>query len=362
MSDVDVGRLWPPGLVSGAVGTFMTFATPTAGSNNLTASGHKIAVVFDVPVSGELHSFEYAAPAAGASVATLRASWQNVDASDNPDGGVDQFCLYSAVPSNVWAAPPNALTHDGSAGGTRRTVTVGQRIAAVIDYSAYTSGTVTVNHWASGWAGHGAQIRLFTAAWAAVNQTPALAVRYTDGYRAVFGAVPTRTAPTTTAFNSGSTPDHRALIWTQADDSTCLGLWAFLSGTGACDLVLYEGTTEVGRLSWPICLTNAGMRVGYFSTPITLTGGLTYRAAVVPTSVTSVTARAFTANAVDAQLGGIPDVVAGMGQSTKTDVGGGWTDSTSAIPMVGPVVPGVAAIPPPAADTATGSRFNRSFN
>jgi hypothetical protein len=362
MSDVDVGRLWPPGLVSGAVGTFMTFATPTAGANNLTASAHKIAVVFDVPVSGELHSFEYAAPAAGAVTATLRASWQNVDASDNPDGGVDQFCLYSAIPSNTWAAPPNALTHDGSAGGTRRTVTRGQRLAAVIDFSAWTSGTVTVNHWSSGWAGHGAQIRLFTAAWAAVNQTPALAVRYTDGYRAVFGCVPGRTAPTTTAFNSGSTPDHRALLWTQADDTTCLGLWAFLSGTGACDLVLYEGTTEVGRLSWPICLTNAGMRVGYFSTPVTLTAGLTYRAAVVPTSGTSVTARAFTANAVDAQLGGIPDVAAGMGQSTKTDVGGGWTDSTSALPMVGPVVPGVAAIPPPAADTATGSRFNRSFN
>lgn len=320
-----------------------TGAFAFSNSLQMNDSDDQVNFIIQVPKTGTLDQFEFRTgtvttfPGNG-----LRLSFQDVDTAHwYPDGVVDQYATITVSPgSNSWATPPNALTNDGTGGGTKRSVTAGDYLACVIDFlPTFTTGNISVAHFGNTLAEFGLlpYVNFYeTAHVIGSGQVPAIALKYSDGnYYMVGGAFPF-SAVNTHTYNSGSTPDEFALYFTLPMDMKVMGAFIRMDLDAQCDFVLYDtdGTTTLtsARLEAPPRASGNGQGLNViFDDPVDLDTTTGYRLSVKPTGGSNISLYSFDV-ASAARMDGVPGGQA-FHHSTQTN-GGGWTQTTTRRPAI----------------------------
>lgn len=312
----------------------------------------KIGIVVQVPKSGTLDGIELYSGFVS-SPSAITASFQDVTSAGLPDGTLDQYRSLASPAAgwNVW----DSMTDTGAGGGNRRTVTAGDWIAIVLQWTSTQSGQFwhySVTNNGSAWQVAPRWITDTGAGFAASGQGnfSSIVLRYADGTYAPVGNPHTCwpfTTGTTHTFNSGSTPDERGVIWTPPLTVSVAGLWALFNASANCDFVLYDtdGSTPLTTLTLDAdYVKGSGPLVTQllFPAPITLTGGSTYRLVAKPGG-SNVSLYSMTANAA-AILAAVAGGTAMHGTS-RTDAGA-WTNTTTQRYWMGFLLAGV--------DTASG--------
>jgi hypothetical protein len=324
----------------------MPGANPAYSSMLIDASTEKAAYVFRAPKTGTLDKFEWRAGAVSINASSvIRCSFQDVGAADgNPDGTQDQYRDVSgaSITANTWIVP-GLLTNNGADGGTKRSVTIGDMLAIVIEYQTFTAAdsvaVSTVNspgqYIGSPYSDH------YTGTWA--HQYAAsggvFALKYDDGtYEHVLGAVYPASALNGPSFNSGSTPDERGLKFKLPVPFKLRGCY-FRAGLFAnCDIVLYDsdGSTPLATVTHDgdyQGFSSSYAQQNYVTFPSEVTGAKDtyYRLVVKPTSVSNVILYDFEVSAA-----AIMDAIEG-GQNfhyTQRTDAGAWTDTTTKRPFI----------------------------
>jgi hypothetical protein len=346
-------------------------ALPATSSIAMTGAAHKAAVIFQAPKAGPLDGVAWLNGTNGTTSWTMRVSFQDLDSSGNPDGGVDQFSSVGIPTPLAWNTS-GAITSDGTAGGTKRTVTQGERLAAVWDFSAYTSGTTNLLEFST----TGLDNPLFpynagyTTSWAKNNLTSAFALRYADGSYPPLGppaqCLPASTSATV-AWNSGTTPDEYGLYMLLPFSVQVVGMWmssTFTAG-GDIEIVVYEGTTQLTRNLVPAAATTAGTHtlIHRFPETLTLTANTVYRMTVAPTTTTNISGSEYTF--ASATIRSAYDCGAYFSRTERTNLGA-FTETATKLPVMGLLIGAIAGEPNGggggAAEAGTGGRLNRGIN
>lgn len=304
----------------------------------MTASAHTLATVIRPPISG---SVDWFAPCigrqAGALTANVRFSFQDLSAGV-PDGAIDQFRTVTN-PTLVTVNglyEPGLMTSDGTDTGVKRTLVAGVPIACVMDFAAYTAGSIGWKVWGS--STFGGPVRAYVlkntvGTWATQLSQSAgnLGLYYTDiGYVPVEPWVyPVDNANVTDkgrTLNTGTSPDEYGNRVALAVDARVAGAWAWVDADGDYDIVLYDGADQV-LASAALLATNRAVAT-YFLDEIPFAGQEIAASAVMrivckPTSGTSIKVAAFTVASAShmSGAGGGVDVYA-----THRTNGGGFTD------------------------------------
>jgi len=330
------GGLWLP------LPTVHTVGAPSyiPGSLLIDASAEKAAFIFRAPKTGTLDKAEIrtgAVTLGGSSV--LRLSFQDVDLTTGfSDGTQDQYrdIAAASVSANSWLAP-GLMTSDGTDGGTKRSVTVGDQLSVVLEYSTFTASDSVI--WAIlGAAGVGQTISafptaaLYTASWAFYSGGfPVMALKYSDGtYAGVGDFVCVASAVNSVTYNSGSTPDERALYFQLPAPVKVGGAWVRCDLDGDADVVLYDsdGSSVLSSASCDkdVRSQTSGGNLFVRFAEATLAASTTYRLSIKPTSATSLTLYDF-----DVSAAAILGAVAGGSNwhfSSRTDAGA-WSQVTT---------------------------------
>lgn len=324
-----------------------SFDLPT----RMNASGDKMAFVLRVPKTGTLNKFICVL----ASVADnpdngIRLSFQDVDAATgNPDGTQDQ---YRDITGTITAGAqiPGVMTNDGTNGGTKRSVTVGDFVCCVIDFVSFTgSDSITVSYHATV-DFSGASVRdayMANAPSGSYNKLayaiPQIALEYDDGSYALFDNGVSVGIVETATFASNSTPDERALRFKIPYGCRVIGAMAVLDVDAALDVVLYDASNNVlGSFSIDAnnrAGTSAGWSIGYWTGgPVTLTADTEYRVSIKPTTTTSVglQGRVFPSSAYLASN----TMGAEWYLSTRTDAGA-WSADQTRVPLISLFINGI---------------------
>lgn len=303
-------------------------ASPTLSTDAVNSTTAKQASIFRVPKSGNVHKIGFnlaAVTTAGAPNIQL----QTVDAT-------------TGLPTGTGYAASSATNFTPAAGwnevtlGADVAVTAGDEIAIVIaangGASSFTVNMLTDTIWSGGYP---FCARFSAGSWAKRAKRPVMALIYDD---ATCGQVLDNfpiTSITAATFNSGSTPDERALKFVAKWPMRVAGVWVFADGDGDFSVKLYDtdGTTVLGTITTDKDIregTNEDTYFLRFTTPITLVVNSTYRLSILPTSATNMTMYEFvfpSAAAMDAcELG------QNWSQSQRTDAGA-WTDNTLTRPI-----------------------------
>lgn len=331
-----VGALYPDPTILGTLQS----GTSNYQSILLDAAAEKYAFIFQAPKAGNLArvGFRTATVTTGD---TMKVSLQNVDpTTGDPDGVANQFRTISVADGddNVWKRT-GLITSDGTDGGTRRTVTLSERLAVVIEFNAYVAGNLNIAVKGVGSSrltpGGLNYVDHFTAAW--TKQTSSIAVlsiEYDDGTFSYIPNVLPAETQVTAVINTGTTPDEVALKFRLTQATAVSGFWILGALLGDMDVVLYDtdGITPLATSSLDKDIeANAdtlGALVGLLTPIVPLSADVFYRLSIKPTSATNVTYAAITVSAAAgaAQL----DQMSG-GQdfhwSQRTDAGA-WSDDT----------------------------------
>jgi hypothetical protein len=330
--------------------------SPDTGSGSLTsgllnASGDKYAFVFRCPKSGTLDKAEFLLSAVGNNPDNgIRVSFQTVDATTGlPDGTQDEYRDITGTLSAGWQVP-GLMTSDGTDVGTKRTVTVNDTIAVVIEFVSFVASDsvsvgliTTITNNGLSLSAYNADATTGTYSKAS-GSLPIVALKYDDGTYAipVTGTVACfpLTAYTATSFNSSSTPDEYAVRFQLPIAARIVGLWARVDPNDDFDLVLYNGTTAERTISFDkdiLRSTAPGLLSGYFSSSYDVSANTTYRIAIKPTTTTNIITYRWSATN-NTLLGLIPGGIEWY-ESTRTDAGS-WTDADSNRPFAGLIISG----------------------
>ncbi len=298
-------------------------------SNLIDASGEKHAFIFQIPKSGSITHIGFRTVAV-ATPQTLRVGLETLSA------GVPSGSQYGGSAVGTQAAPA-ADTYYEVALATPATAVRGDFVAIVVQFDG-TIGSANI----AGGSGTGNHdfpyTALFTASWAKNFQVGVHSIKYSDGTYGNILAYPAASVSEIT-FNSGSTPDERALKFKLAFPATLAGVYSrWGSDVGSTfDIVLYDsnGTTALSTQSVVMAnLKGSGDNFKKFLFPqaVALKANTFYRLAFKPTNTTNCQLYQFTVNTA-----GMLDTFAG-GQnfhlSTRTDAGA-WTDTTTTRPHTG---------------------------
>jgi hypothetical protein len=320
--------------------------------STISASGHLVAMVFQVKRAGTLDWFEWRTQTVSNNPDNgVKTSFMGVDAATgNPDGVVDQYRDNpAALSANTWQVPAGVMTDDGTDGGVKRTVSAGEWLACVIgnvSFTASDSFNVASMNLGTGFSMGGAYLTTYNGtSWS--KQTGnglVIALRYDDGtYDEIrgFNAWPAVSVNSST-FNSGTTPDEKALRFQLPAPMRVIGIAYRGTLTGDADVVLYDsGGSTLATVTADKDLRNGSAAIWntvYFSSAVELAASTTYRAALKPTSGTNVMVQDLSAG-TNARLGTLPTGTACY-LSTRTDAGA-WTDTNTDLPLIALIVNGV---------------------
>jgi hypothetical protein len=346
MAVVSFPQVWlpaSPAITNGAL---------SLASFTCNASGDRVGFVIQAPKAGTLHSFEFRTssvlnnPDNG-----VRLSFQSVAAGD-PNGTQSQYRdITGTISASSWQTPPGPLTDDGTDTGVKRTVTKGETFACVVDFVNFVaSDSFAVTVLGINAAGQPIVTNQYVADGSSgsysknTTNLPILALKYDDGSYGEFDVpIWPILATNSNTFNSGSTPDERALRGQFSAPCRCAGGWARIDLDGPADLVLYDNASSVlasASLNENWRSVNNGVPFrALWSSAVTLSAATTYRLAVKPTSGASIISYDFDVNSA-----GLMACVSGGAQfygSTRTNAGA-WTDTTTQRPVMGFILDGFA--------------------
>lgn len=374
MSLVNFGPIFYPNL-----GTNIEGATLNT-SFTLDAAGEKNAVVFRVPKSGTLNrvGFRTGTVTTGD---TLRISFQDVAADGFPDEVVDQYvdqAILSTDDNLSFFVGP--LTHDGTAGGTKRTVTRGDWLAIVLEYPSYVAGNLQLFHFNTTSGRRisvNAVIRTKLAGvWARSGTVPRVILEYSDGsYGHILGVqADVNTFPASASYNSSSSPNEYGNVIQVPAQCRASGIWWYgntsvdnTTFTQDFELTLYaaDGSTVLGAAVWDASnqssINTVAVRnvyAAYFTGgDVTLSTGVSYRVAAKATAATSIsrTVQQSQSNAALSQLNS-SDIYL----TSRTGVGA-WSDTTTDQMAIGLILTAVhdgTSVP----GTGYGTKVNQGLN
>lgn len=342
---------FPGGLVVPPPLAFSATA-PSSTATTIDAAGEKTSVVFTVPKTGTLERFEFKVATVTLNAASrIKVSFQDLDASRNPDGTADQYRVLEPadLPSNSWIAP-DALTDDGTDTGNKRSVTRGQRIACVIEYDTFTvadsfqvthiGGSSTAN-----WTNPSYRIDYDGASWSKTDGAiVTLALRYDDGtYTQIIGAYPVSNL-SNAIFNSGSAVDERGMLFQLPAPMLVGGIIARIAPSDAnmsIPIVLYDTDGQtVLRTSNLVGFANTNSRHLNlrFDSDVRLEANVPYRLTVKPSSATNVTLYYFETES--SELMEMMEGGANWGYCERVN-DGDWTDTTNKRPWMSLWVTGI---------------------
>jgi hypothetical protein len=297
----------------------------------MDASGEKVAFVFEIPKTGTI-SKVLIRTATVTSSETLNVGLQTIDDTT----GFPTGSAYGGMTAGTQAAPAASTAYAVTLGGTA-SATAGDRVAAVIAFDSAVGNLQIAYQNASTVAQSFPYSLLFTSSWSKMGGGyPCLAIEYNDGTYENIYAVP-YSLRNSVSFNSGSTPDERALRFEVPWECRVSGCWSIMGGSGNFDYVLYEGTTAKVTVSVDASVQDAGGAAQQiyrcrFPTPYTLAANTEYFMAVKPTSGTNTTLLDFevlSAAVMDSFHGGQDFHFA-----SRTDAGA-WTPTTTKRPLIG---------------------------
>lgn len=312
----------------------MTYAGTAFTSMLIDASGEKAAACFSVPKTGNITHIGFRTGIVTTSD-TLRVTLQTIDATTGDPSG----SAYGGMVKGTQASLSSNTWYEVAL-GTQASATMGDQIAAVIEYDSYVAGNLNISYATSQISKNFPYIDLYTTSWTKTAGTlPVISLKYDDGNYYDAGLLPI-TAFNTQAFNSGSTPDERALKFKFPYPVRVKGAWVYVSigSTADFDIVLYDsnGTSvlQTKSVDANIVALNGNRRVLHILFPATqtLSKDTFYYLSVKPTTANNVTFDDFSVNSA-----GVLDAISG-GQnfylSTRTDAGS-WTDTTTKRPWSG---------------------------
>lgn len=301
----------------------------------LNAAASRAAFIFQIDYAGTLDWGEFRmgtvtnAPANG-----LRVSFQSLDASNNPDNIESQYRVIPAVIATGWQTP-GLMTSDGTDGGTKRTVAVGDKVAYVIRFESFLTGNSVQPQGSNSSSGtpiggyYSASSTNSGSTWNKATDIPLFALKYSDGvYRTVSnGSCWPVSANNVRSFNSGSTPDERAMRFQVPFNCRVRGVMLYVDTDNPTDIILYDASSNVLATVSAVNSWRSEGNPGYvnyvFTTAQTLTRNTTYRLSVKPTSGSNIVLQTASV-ASAARLGSMP-WGSEIYSSTRTD-GGAWSD------------------------------------
>ncbi len=320
----------------------------------MNAVNDKVAFIVTVPKPGTLDKAEFYMAAVGNNPDNgIRISFQGVDATTGfPDGVQDQYRDITGTVSVGWQTP-GLMTSDGTDGGSKRSVTQGEKVAVVIEFVSFVaSDSVSPGIITSASSFTGGQSLMYTADASTgtyvktTTSQPIVVLKYDDSTYALptagvgYGPV---TTFTNTSYASNSTPDEYASTLQFPFGVRVIGAWARMDLNDDCDLVLYSGTSALATTSIDKDITAsnvAGLFAGYFASSQTLSANTTYRIAVKPTTTTTSQIYRFTFPSTAIMNAQAPG--SNWYESTRTDAGS-WSDTTTNRPVVGLILDGIDA-------------------
>lgn len=335
---------------------FPVGAVPSFSALTLAASTDKVAVVFRVPRTGTLDKFEWMAGAVSInSGSAVRCSFQDPStANGDPDGTQDQFrdMAGTAVTANTWMVP-GLITSDGTDGGSKRSVTRGDRLCAVLEYQTFTAAdSVAVNTISSfpTIVGFPYPDRQTGGTWTKSSNYPVIALKYNDGTYEYIAAnvwpVEGSTAFPALSLNTGSTPDEAGNIFQLPFPCRATGAWV-MTNPGAAgrdfDLVLYDsdGSTPLQTTSVDTDVlrtaTAPSTVLMHFPTTSALSANTNYRIVFKPTTASNTSTYECVVNAA-AIMAALPGG-SNWHKTTRSDAGA-WTQDTTNRVMIGLLLDG----------------------
>ncbi len=313
------------------------FTGVSAGTMSLTGTADSLVIVFTVPKTGNMNKIGIRT----GTVTTpqpLYVAFETVSAANGQNTGT----LYGGSSSGAIASPTTNTLHEVTL-ATPASAVAGDDVAVVVKFSG-SAGSLLLSVYAGRTQGY--PYSIFNAAGVYTKQTsaPILVVGYDDGTYADVGTVPFSTIPTSTSFNSGSSPDERALRFRLNVPIRIIGYWAIMTPAAGSnwDAVLYDtdGTTVLATNSTDADKVAAASNIRFyrrFSSEVNLRANVWYRLALKPTTTTSIGNPSFSVSAA-----GHMDCFE-CGQdfhlSTRTDAGA-WTDTATTRPLIGLLVSG----------------------
>jgi hypothetical protein len=309
----------------------------------MSASGHKCALVFRIPKTGNITTVGIRTGTVTASDA-LSVGLYTVDTgTGNPTAtayGSMAAGVQSSVSSNTFY--PVAL-------GASASATQGDVVAVVIAFNSYVSGNLYIS-------GVGTNDtysfpyadRYDGSSWTKSTSPIVTTVLYNDGTVENIGPA-AYASVTNTTFNSGSNPDEIAVKFKLPFPYRVKGFWAVATAAAAggdFDVVLYDASgNQLASVSFDgdqMGTTGSGGNFvqAFFNTPQVCQANQWYRLALKPTTTSNVrrsNLSVYSAAYMDALAGGQNFIM-----STRMD-GGSWTDSTTDRPLMGLVIDQLAA-------------------
>ena len=298
----------------------------TAGADMLIdAAGEKAAFCLRVGKAGDIHKIHFRLGTVTTGQ-TLKASLQDLDASGDPDGVIDQSGTVAVADTDDDAWKTVIL-------GVDRTVAVGAMLAVVIEYNT-TVGTLIVKRGTNTLNYGNAYCDLYTTLWTKSTAAPIVKLEYSDGTVYHQQGVQTAIAGSI-EYHTASAVDERALRFQLPFPARCLGL-AFHGRLNAdAELVLYNAggalATAVLESDHKANSTDL-VYSALFATPQSLSANTTYYAALKPT-VTPAVVRLYEWTAVaNADFAGMSGGT-GFYTATRADAGA-WTEVNTQRPQI----------------------------
>lgn len=321
---------------------------PPVANHFINADGRKIAFVFQVPKTGTLDLVEFRTGTVGGPP-SIRVSFQDIDpATGSPDGTQDQYRDIT-VSTDAWHVP-GVMTSDGTDGGTKRSVTVGDWLGVVFEFASFTAGHFlnlsyfqTYSVASQGAFVDGSWTATFNGTtWSKFVSAPILALKYSDG---TYAPISSWTYPintiSTVAINTSTTPDEIGLRFQFPFACQVSGAWMRGDLGNVADLILYDAADNVlASFSHDPDIRVAGGGINKFwrFAPVDLSANTTYRLILKPTSTSSVSL--YTMNLANANHLQAIDGGTEWYYTSRSDAGA-WTDTNTRRPFMGLQVSGV---------------------
>lgn len=225
------------------------------GNVTMNASTIRQAWTFPCPKAGQIEEVAILFQTV-ATPQAMRVSLQDrASGQSYPDDVQDQFCDLTPVANTVVTVGP--ITHDGTSGGTRRTVAKHEYVCVVLEWvSTQGSAVVRLHTGSSDWQMGAVWTHRRTGSWQANDtsgyQQSCLAVRYTGdtAYTYIQGLQPSSADSGTVTVTAATTPDEvgvRFLApYTGARLAALYGYFAVSQTNNSdFDLVLYDSADVV---------------------------------------------------------------------------------------------------------------------
>lgn len=317
----------------------------------LNAANEGIAFFCQIPKTGTLNGIEFAIQSVSDNPDNgIRCSFRDVAANGNPSAIEDQYRVLTGTLSAGWTES-GLMTNDGTDNGTKRSVTIGDHIAIVIDLENFATGDnlTIVGNGNGGSQGVACQYP-YNAHWNGSNKLTGregvnVVLVYDDGSKVLPVGGSAISDAGNSLYGTTSTPDEFGVKFTLPVPVRVIGMWGYfwpVNGSADIEAVLYdENDTELGNAT----LAGDWNASGVVSRPRTLTfdasnelaADTTYRLVLKPTTTTQTRISELNCGVADGTPWG------DLAVPTERTDGGSWTDgaATDDVPAIGLVIDAV---------------------